>query len=457
MRDIKDNKRSGDGWVYPEKPHSAPRNTYGYDAKREVKSRNAQNRPPSRNTPLSRSQAPRGAAPSAVRERPVAPSHSGNAPYKGGSGARRTPMQFGSAPRAGVRTHEAPPDPQNRKKIIAISLVIAVIAIVMVFIFPKLGKTVEMPERAESDTVMTEETVPETEPEPEVPAKTYTYATRTDATVQLGAEISCTRGILIDVGENRIIAEKGGDEVMYPASMTKVMTALAAVEKCQNPGSTFTMTNEIVGPLFQANASVAGFAPGEVLTFKDLLYGAILPSGADGTGGLAELVAGSEAAFADVMNAKAAELGLKNTHFTNASGLHGAEHYSTCHEIAIIFEAAMDNETVAAALGSAEYITSKTEQHPDGIELHHTLLFERLDGSEEFDGKIEVIGGKTGYTDEAGNCLVTMARVKETGKTYVFVCAGGENKWKPVFDTIHVYRKYLGVQYDGEYVPKSQR
>ena len=85
--------------------------------------------------------------------------------------------------------------------------------------------------------------------------------------------------------------------------------------------------------------------------------------------------------------------------------------------MARIMEAAMDNADVATALGAAEYITTKTTEHPDGIELHHTLLYERLDGKEEFDGKIEVIGGKTGYTDEARNCLVTMARVVETGKS----------------------------------------
>ena len=117
----------------------------------------------------------------------------------------------------------------------------------------------------------------------------------------------------------------------------------------------------------------------------------------------------------------------------------------------------MDNPDIAAALGSAEYTTAPTEQHPEGIKLMHTLLYERLEGSEEFDDKIEVIGGKTGYTDEAGNCLVTMAKVLSTGKRYIFVCAGGDGKWAPVYDTIHVYRNYLGEHFDGEYVPKYLR
>ena len=117
----------------------------------------------------------------------------------------------------------------------------------------------------------------------------------------------------------------------------------------------------------------------------------------------------------------------------------------------------MNDPDIAAALGSWEYVTEPTVQYPDGIHLYHTLLYERLEGSEEFDEKIEVIGGKTGFTEEAGNCLVTMAKVLSTGKRYIFVCAGGADKWAPVYDTIHVYRNYLGEHFDGEYVPKYMR
>ena len=377
------------------------------------------------------------------------PAHSGNAPR---AAVSRQPVR--PAPRQGIRAPE--PSRDNKKTpLIAILIAVAVIILILVLIIPKtVGK---MPQDTETEAAATTESETETEAPPEPEKSEVGYAERTDRTVQLGSEIDCTHAILIDVDEGVVLAAKGGDEIIYPASMTKVMTALAAVERCEDLDDTFTMTYEIVMDAYNANATIAGFVNGEVVTVKDLLYGSILPSGADGTRGLAEYVAGSEAAFAEIMNAKCAELGLKNTHFVNSSGLHDAAHYSTCHDMAVIMEAAMENETVAGALGAAEYLTTKTTEHPEGIELHHTLLYERMDGKEEFDGKIEVIGGKTGYTGEAGNCLVTMARVAETGKTYVFVCAGGETKWKAVFDTIHVYRKYLGVEYDGEFVPKSQR
>jgi D-alanyl-D-alanine carboxypeptidase (penicillin-binding protein 5/6) len=381
------------------------------------------------------------------------PQKSRNAPAQTTAGARRTPPPFGSVPdRNG---YFSPPEKKSRRPIVVAAIIVILILIAALIIIPKLGKGSAAPLETEEQVIT--ETLPETEPEPEPQLPPYTYASRNADTKQLGDEISCAHAILIDVESNTVIAEKGGDEKIFPASMTKVMTALAAVGKCDDLNDTFTMTAEIVAPLFQANATVAGFSPGEVITVKDLLYGAILPSGADGTGGLAEYTSGSEAAFAAVMNEKCTELGLKGTHFSNASGLHAEDHYSTCHDIAIIFEAAMDDPDIAPALGSAEYVTTKTTEHPDGLELHHTLLYERLEGSEEFDEKIEVIGGKTGYTDEAGNCLVTMAKVASTGKRYVFVCAGGNGKWAPVFDTIHVYRNYLGEHYDGEFVPKSQR
>lgn len=440
------NTPDGEGWVYPDRRPAPPRtqrgggkpHAYGYDPRAAGRER-------------VRAQNGGGTRPAPQRTAPKPPVHTRNAPMQGMSGARRTPQSFGSTARPGIRQSE----PQKKSRgWLAVAALIALLILVLVIISVKSRRD-PAPVPAETEPQITETDPPETEPEP--PAPVYTYAERTDKTVQLGDEISCTHAILIDVDSNTVVAEKGGDDKIFPASMTKVMTALVAVEKCGSLDDTFTMTNEIAGKMYEAGASVAGFSPGEVITVKDLLYGSLLPSGGDGTEGLAEVIAGSEAEFSKLMNEKVAELGLKGTHFVTASGLHDDNHYSTCHDIAIIMKAAMDNETVAAALGSAEYVTTKTEQHPEGIELHHTLLYERLEGSEEFDEKIEVIGGKTGFTGEAGNCLVTMARVKSTGKRYIFVCAGGDSKWPPVFDTIHVYRKYLGETYDGEFVPKSQR
>ncbi|MBR6916880.1 MAG: hypothetical protein IKN38_01730 [Clostridia bacterium] len=448
-----------EGWVYPDRvPGGYYGAAYGAGGRRPASGASVKTppRPERRQAPQNAPRArrdipPRTAKPAAPRRPAAIPPQSGIRP----SGAvRQTPPRTS---RPGVRTHSAEyVKKDKKKKYLLIGAVIAVI-ILIIIIASSTGKSDAGAPSADTGAVTDEATSPpETEAEPPS-AKVYPPAVRTDLTKELGDEISCTHAVLIDVDSNTIVAAKGEGETIYPASMTKVMTALVAVEKCKDLSGTYSMDYDIVAKAYEANASSAGFAPGEVLTFKDLLYGAILPSGADGTGGLAEFTAGSEAEFAKLMNEKCEELGLKGTHFSNASGLHAADHYTTCVEMAIIMRAAMDNPLVSEVLGTPEYVTSKTEAHPDGIELHHTLLYERLDGSEEFDEKIEVIGGKTGFTGEAGNCLVTMAKVVSSGKRYIFVCAGGDGKWAPVFDTIHVYRAYLGEHYDGEFIPKSQR
>ena len=138
-------------------------------------------------------------------------------------------------------------------------------------------------------------------------------ATFTDNTKDL--IIDSEYGILIDLSDNTVVASKNGDSRIYPASMTKIMTLIVAYEHIEDLNATYTFPAEIFDPLYQANASVAGFKPGETVPYRDLLYGTALPSGADATTALALTVAGDETAFAELMNQTAQRLGLKNTHF----------------------------------------------------------------------------------------------------------------------------------------------
>ena len=234
---------------------------------------------------------------------------------------------------------------------------------------------------------------------------------------------------------------------MYPASMTKMMTLIVAAEHAENLDDTFEMTTAITDPLFLENASVAGFLNGEQVTLRDLMYGLILPSGADCAVALALYTAGSEAAFADMMNEKVAELGLKNTHFMNPTGLHDENQYSTCHEIALILEYALRDDFMRTVLSTYKYTTEKTPQHPDGITLYSTMQ-SRMYGNEA--PGMFILGGKTGYTTEAGTCLASYAVKydKDTEKEddlksktpgYIFVSAHGGNVWAPIFDAINMY------------------
>ena len=253
-------------------------------------------------------------------------------------------------------------------------------------------------------------------------------------------------GILIDLDSNTVIASKGGDEKIYPASMTKVMTLIVAYENLSSLDKTYTFNAEMLDELYLANASVAGFKAGETVSARDLLYGAILPSGGDATNALAELVAGSEEDFAFLMNEKVAELGLKNTHFVTASGLHHDDHYTTCHDMAKILEYAISKPEMREILSTYRYTTAPTAQHPEGILLTSTL-YSRMKGDEVGEG-FYVQGGKTGYTNEGKNCLCTFAancREDEslTAKPqYILVTAFAVGEYAPVYDAIDVYGEY---------------
>lgn len=239
---------------------------------------------------------------------------------------------------------------------------------------------------------------------------------------------------VIDVTNNKLVAGRNAETRIYPASMTKVMTLIVAVENVKSMDDKFTMTSEIIDPLYRDSASRAGFEPGEEVTARDLMYGLILPSGADGAVGLAQMIAGSEDAFVELMNKKCEELGLKNTHFTNTSGLHNENHYTTPVEMAMILEYAMNNETCAKILSTYQYTTEITEKHPEGILLTSTM-FSRMYGNEV--PGVEIKAGKTGYTQEAKHCLVSYA--ESDGNKYIAVTAGAEGKWNVIYDDFKLY------------------
>ena len=275
------------------------------------------------------------------------------------------------------------------------------------------------------------------EPEPEGPVDTFQETNRTAA---FGSSIESDYGILVDLQNGTVLAQKQAYTTIYPASLVKIMTLLVAVENCEDISASFTMTNHIIDPLYIANASLAGFRAGEVITMEDLFYGTILPSGAEAATALAIATAGSEEAFVELMNEKAVELNLKGTHFTNVTGLHNNDQYSTVYDLAVILNAALENETCRKVLSAEEYTTSKTEQNPNGLALKSTL-FSYMAGDEP-EGAT-VMGGKTGYTTQAGHCLASYA--EKNGGYYIMVVAHGATKWKPVFDSINSYSTLLSI------------
>ena len=283
------------------------------------------------------------------------------------------------------------------------------------------------------------EPAPEPEPEPEAPA--LTLAQSTEATRVLDLELYSSSAVLVDVQSGTVLAEKAPDAKIYPASMTKVMTLLVAAENLPDLDATFTMTQAIIDPIYLAGASMAGFVDGETVSMRDLLYGAVVPSGAEATEALAQAVAGSEEAFVTMMNEKAAALGLTSTHFMNTSGLHDEDHYSTVREIALILQAALQNEVCAEVLSAENYRASRTEQHPDGLAMTNKFLY-RVHHEYSLGGA-EITAAKTGYTAEAMNCCASAGKTPD-GRSVICVTA---NAWTGEFcieDHIALDSKYCG-------------
>lgn len=250
--------------------------------------------------------------------------------------------------------------------------------------------------------------------------------------------LNSMNAVLMDADTGDVLEGYHAGKKIYPASLTKIMTAVLAVEYTENLEGTITLPADFFQGLYEENASMAGFVPGEQVRLKDLLYGILLPSGAECCMAFAEWIAGSEEGFVKLMNEKAQELGMKDTKFCNSTGLHQAEHYSTAEDMAVLLQYAVKNETFRTAFTSQSYSTLPSEVHPEGFTFTSTM-FRYLDGTEIPNGTI--LGGKTGYTPEAGLCLASLAEV--SGKEYILVTAGadGNHETEPyhIEDAVKVY------------------
>ena len=330
----------------------------------------------------------------------------------------------------GEKTHTSHAKRNTLKKTRAVLLCVVAIVLVAVLaavlIFKPPVKT-----NGQDANISVPSVPSEPVPEPEPPFATFA----TENTAAFAYAIKSEYGVLIDADTGEIIYQKNADAKIYPASLTKILTLLVAVENITDFNDTFQMTSEIIDPHYRADASMAGFAPEEIIPIRDLLYGAVLPSGADATTALGIYVAGTEQEFAALMNKKIEQLGITTAHFCNTSGLHDNNHYCTVKDMAVILKAAMDNETCREILSTYQYTTTATPQNPEGLPLVSTM-FSRMTG-EEPEGAT-ILGGKTGFTNEAGNCLATFGK-NDAGRNFIMVTVKADYKWKSIFDHIHTY------------------
>lgn len=214
-------------------------------------------------------------------------------------------------------------------------------------------------------------------------------------------EVAAEGAVLLNAATGEVLYGKNQDQQFYPASITKVMTALVVLEHCDlNETVTFS---EAATTNLESGAVALGVSAGDQLTVEQSLYGLLLKSANEIGNGLAEHVAGSVSAFADLMNAKAKELGCKNTHFANPHGLNNENHKTTPYDMALILRAAVANDTFRRIDTTTSYeFPAIKNAAARTITMGHKMMYKT--DSRYYEG---IIGGKTGYTSKAGNTLVT--------------------------------------------------
>ncbi len=259
-----------------------------------------------------------------------------------------------------------------------------------------------------------------------------------EVSLMLGSELYSGYAYLCNAENGSVIAEKNCEQRFYPASLTKIMTTLVLLENIDDLYAETTVSASVYNELYLEGASMAGFLPGEKVKLYDLLCGIMLPSGAEAAIAAAEFVAGSEENLVSMMNAKALEMGLANTHFVNITGLHDDNHYTNAAEMALILSAALENQVFREISSKSSYTVSPTNKHPKGFTMQSTV-FKKLDGRQP--EKLEIVGGKTGFTYEAMLCLATYAEYD--GETYIAVTMGAEGNHRTpqhqVDDAIYLY------------------
>lgn len=270
-----------------------------------------------------------------------------------------------------------------------------------------------------------------TETETTESTTTNTDGTSTDITSD---ELSLTAesAILMDATTGKILYEKNSRTKQYPASITKLMTILLALEHGSLEDE-ITFSHDAVFSIEHGSAHIA-IQEGEILTLEQVLYGIMLRSANECANAAAEYVDGSLEKFAEHMTARAKELGCENTNFVNANGLFDENHYTTAYDMALIAQELLKNETYRSMMSNTYYVIPPTNKQPEERPLHgqHQMLNESSLYYYEY-----AEGGKTGYTVEAQNTLVTYAKQGDTELIAVVLKCNGAQHYvdtKALFD-----------------------
>lgn len=231
-------------------------------------------------------------------------------------------------------------------------------------------------------------------------------------------ELNCKNAIVVNSDTGRVVFEKGADEKVSIASLTKIMTSLVVIENCADLDALVSVKKSALDAIADTGLVTANLVEGEEMSVKDLLYCLLISSAADASVVLADYIGGSVSGFVELMNKKAAELGMDSTHFVNTHGLDAEGHYSTARDVATLTGYALKNELFCDIVSRDTYTASATNKSPERkVSSTNYLILENSGYYYKW-----ADGVKTGYTGDAGRCLASTA--VRNGDRYICIVLG---------------------------------
>lgn len=247
--------------------------------------------------------------------------------------------------------------------------------------------------------------------------------------------------ILYNLNDNKILMQKNENEETQIASLTKIMTIIVAIENITDFDEKVTITKDMVNNI-EWDVAKIGLKSGDIVTYNDLLYGAMLPSAADCVNALAISISGNYKDFIELMNNKVKELKLKHTHFENVVGLYSKDNYSSAYDVAEILKYSLKNQKFKQIFEAKEYVLT------NGKKINSTLKTYNKKVGEDIS---YISGAKTGYIKLAGNCLASTATIDNVNYLLVTLNAYSNKKSPHILDATSTY-KYFSNNYSYKYI-----
>lgn len=262
---------------------------------------------------------------------------------------------------------------------------------------------------------------------------------------RLDSNVKAESAAVFPLNGSSAIFAKNAFERLYPASITKVMTALVAIRygnlsEVQNLQEKVTVGEEAV--ITESGASLCHINPGDTLTMEQLLYGLMLPSGNDAGAAIAVHMSGSISDFADLMNREARAIGATDTHFVNPHGLHDEQHYTTAYDLYLIFQEAMKEPVFRQIVGTGTYKADYVDAQGEAKSQIWNNSNQYLTGQQAMPEGLSMLGGKTGTTKAAGSCLIVESK-DELGQEYISVILKSENRQTLYQDMTNIIQKIV--------------